>query len=241
MQATRELKVNLAIGICSPEYWRSDFGMCLTKLMVDMLTSEARGVRFEYIRVFKKEGSMLARMRQEIVESVLAAGSFSHLLFVDTDQTFPADTARRLVKWDVPVVACNIAVKKMPSNPTARLPGHKVLWTRPGDSGLVEVWRVGTGIMMIEMGVFSKLPKPWFMDTWKPGGQFCGEDWFFCEQLEAAHIPIYIDQGLSLEVGHVGKYIYDMDLVEQQLKMQEVLGAEEIGREIEAQGAEARA
>lgn len=146
-------------------------------------------------------------------------GDFTHLLFIDTDQTFPPDLAHRLASWGKPIVGCNIATKIIPSSPTARLKdpkwqGGKPLFTDPDSKGLVEVWRLGCGIMLINLDIIKPMPKPWFQILWHPEiNDFIGEDWFFCEQVERAGHKIYVDQNVSKEIGHLGQLEFTHNLV----------------------------
>jgi hypothetical protein len=162
-----------------------------------------------------KRGSILPQIRQKLVEEALAKKpSPTHLLFVDSDQSFPPDTLHRMLAHDAPVVACNVATKSPISGPTAKLKGKNggepiSVYSKPTSPALGEVWRVGTGIMLVRADVFLDLPKPWFNVTWREDIQdFVGEDWWFCELLEKAGIPILVDHRLSLEIGHVGDKEY---------------------------------
>ncbi len=133
---------------------------------------------------------------------------FSHLLFLDCDQTFPSSTMRRLLVHKKPVVAANVATKGFPTKPTARRVGDLV-YTTENSKGLEQVDRVGTGIMMIDLSIMSSIPKPWFSaSSVAEDGEQYGEDWWFCQQLEKSGIPIYIDHDLSWEVGHLGEFEY---------------------------------
>lgn len=183
------------------------------------------------VSLVKKEGSILPNMRQAFAELAVNTGA-THLFFVDTDQAFPADTLWRLLAWDRSVVACNIVTKAMPATTTARAKTDvtdkgKVVFSPPGQEGLTPVWRVGTGIMLIKTRVFKDMDMPWFPMTWRDDGtihKYQGEDWGFCEKLEKAGIPIFVDMGLSREVTHVGRYAYGHDLIDTQLgldKMQD--------------------
>ena len=40
---------------------------------------------------------------------------------------------------------------------------------------------------------------------------FKGEDWYFCEKLEAAGIPIFVDHEASSFIGHIGNKVYTHD------------------------------
>jgi len=153
------------------------------------------------------------------VEAALKANA-THILFVDSDQSFPPDTLRRLLSWNVPVVGCNVAVKKFPSCPTVReksadSPKGTPIFTTEDSTGLQRVWRMGTGVMLVDMRVFAKLgEKPWFNLLWhEEENDFEGEDWFFCRKVEAAGYFIYIDQGLSWQIGHLGSLDYKHDFV----------------------------
>jgi hypothetical protein len=210
--------LDLIVAVPSGEMWYAEFGMCLARLALDLMSAPVPPWPRTGLRVFNKRGSILPQLRQQVVEQCLQAGA-THILFIDSDQTFPPNTARRLLAWRKPVVACNVAVKRFPCVPTARdkdpaNPKGKVVYTWKGDTGLRQVWRIGCGVMLIAAYVFKELPKPWFPIKWRPeGGDFQGEDWGFCEVLESRDIPIYIDQGLSWEIGHVGPQCYDHALV----------------------------
>jgi len=159
-------------------------------------------------------------MRQDMVSTALKNDA-THLLFIDSDQTFPRDTAHRLLAHKKQVVACNIATKMIPSTPTARFKGATragvPVYTTAASPPLEQVWRVGTGIMMIDLNIFKrdKLKRPpWFTQHWNEDlNSYVGEDWAFCEAMEKAGVKIYIDNALSMEIGHVGTLEYRHDLV----------------------------
>lgn len=212
------MQLKVVVGIPSGEYWKSDFGMCMLNLMMDFSMQRIEGYEQQRVTVVKSEGSILPQLRGNIVKNSLKKGA-THVLFIDTDQTFPADTLRRLLYWQKPVVACNVATKKFPSSPTARLKSvhddkGEILYTTPESHGLEEVWRIGCGVMLLDLEKLRHIPLPWFGITWRPNVEdYQGEDWFFCEVLEKNKIPIYIDHDLSWQIGHVGKMEYKHDLV----------------------------
>src|SRR3990172_6819812 len=70
--------------------------------------------------VHNAKGTILPQLRHNIIKAALAAKA-THVLFIDSDQTFPQDIAHRLLACKKQVVGCNIATKKLPSGPTARL------------------------------------------------------------------------------------------------------------------------
>lgn len=161
-----------------------------------------------------KRTSNLPRSRQECLEDALMQ-ECTHALFLDSDQTFPRDTAHRLMAWRKSIVACNIPVKTIPSFPTARVRGGTPFGqplysnSKLNPMGLEKVWRVGTGIMLIDMSIIPKIKKPWFELRWSDKmQQFVGEDWYFVGKAEEAGFDTHIDHDLSRHIGHVGNFQY---------------------------------
>jgi hypothetical protein len=132
---------------------------------------------------------------------------------------FPVDTFHRLYARKRPVVAANCPVKKIPSKPTARKKSvehlhGEVVFTDPGMTHCEQVWRIGTGVMLIRRDVLIKTKPPRFPITWNEKvGEYVGEDWGFCQQLEDLRIPLYVDHALSQEIKHIGSFKYTHDLV----------------------------
>lgn len=207
--------LHVVIAVPSGEMWHRKFGLSLAMMVIDFM-SHIPGCSEQQLRVFCKKGTILPNSRQELVEQAIDIGA-SHILFVDADQSFPPDTLRRLLAHKVPVVGCNIPIKVFPSTPTARAktdsPRGELVFSE-GKEGLERVWRLGTGVMLIDLRVFKHLPKPWFALTWKDdSGNFEGEDWYLCKILEEAGYFVYVDHTLSMEVGHWGEMNYTHDLI----------------------------
>lgn len=203
--------------------------MCLINLMTHVLTRPMKGTKQMQVLLLNKRSSVLCKSRHELLKDAVQK-QCHYALFIDTDQTFSSDLLYRLLSWQKPVVACNIATKAIPSSPTARsfnpnYYGGDVVFTDPASKGLQQVWRIGTGVMLIELGILAKVPKPWFLNTYKEDeDEFGGEDWYFCEKLEKAGIPLFIDHDASKTVGHIGKLTYTHELVGEVVKQE----AEEI-------------
>lgn len=211
------MKLDVFVGLASRDTWSSDFGMCMIQLVADF-AQKYEGFDEQRIRVDKKEGSILPNQREGLAQKALELGC-THLLFIDTDQTFPPSALRRMLSWKEPIVACNVAIKTFPTAPTARLftKGNTkggLLFTWSDSVGLAPVWRIGTGIMLIDTKVLRKIPEPWFPNRWMEETKtFQGEDWCFCEKAEAYGFHPVVDQALSWQVGHVGKMEYKHDLI----------------------------
>lgn len=216
----------LLVGIAIPSgnEWKADFAMSLINLQrACMEHPNVKGYSGIGIKVFNRRGSNLLSLRQGLVEEAINQ-QCSHILFLDSDMYFPAMLLHMLARHRRSVVTCNCATKAIPSSPTARLKDGtetgKVLYTTKDNKELVKVWRVGTGIMLIDLKVFSKLKKPWFNFTYtgndsKSGRAWHGEDWYLCQLLEKANVDIFVDQEASWHIGHIGSFIYSHLEVEQ--------------------------
>lgn len=210
---------NLAIGLPSGESWPCHNGLSLSTLTMALMKHPVVGYDKTSISIFHEKSSILPSSRHNIVSKAIK-NRCSHLLFLDSDQTYPAQTAHMLAQHGKLIVGCNVAIKRFPSLPTARTKnpawcGGDVVYTRPESRGLQPVWRLGFGVMLIHMDVFKRIPAPWFEILWDEQAQeYRGEDWRFCELLEEAQIPIFIDHDLSKLVGHVGHYTFKHEHVE---------------------------
>ena len=209
--------LKLALAIPSGHLWEADFALSVVQFTMAMGRVQVPGYKGQMLQVINKRTSLLPKSRSELLDDAIRVGC-THLLFVDSDQTFPPDIVHRLIKHNKPVIGCNIATKSVPSGPTARnfsptWSGGDMVFSN-GKSGIEKVWRLGCGIMLIDLGVVQKVPKPWFGVEWHEGmNEFVGEDWFFCQQLEKAGVEIWVDHDVSLEVGHVGSFTFTHDYV----------------------------
>ncbi len=213
-------EVKLALGIPSTDQVLTDWAMCFAGLFQYAAVMALPGAETQDVRVFNKRGSLLPKQREETVWEAKKWGA-THLLFIDTDHTFPPQLAHGLMQHMRPVVAINCTTKSIPSWPTARnfnpeRVGGDVVYSDETKHGLERVWRVGTGVMLISMEVFNnpKVKGPLFAAHWdERNGNYVGEDWAFCEVLEKAGIPIYVDHDASRLIGHVGTVEYNHSLV----------------------------
>ena len=207
--ASPDAKVLIAIP--SGPHWFGEFAMCVIQMILDTVVYPTPGWGTIAPSTRNIRGSIIWKQRTDLIQGALDMNC-THLLFVDTDQTFPANTLRRLISHKKPVVAANVCTKQIPTMPTARKMNAGQLapvFTQEDSRGLEEVYRIGTGIMMIDLSIMKEVKKPWFKVSWDDeGGEQYGEDWWFCMQLEKAGIPIYIDHELSWEVGHIGSVTY---------------------------------
>lgn len=206
--------IKLALCIPSSGEWKADFGYSLTQMCVYIASTLFEEGQEREVLFIDKRTSNLPRSRQECLEDAILQDC-THALFLDTDQTFPMDTAHRLLAWKKPFVACNIALKTVPSFPTARARGATAFGVpifsngASPDNTLEKVWRVGTGIFLADLRLVEPIAKPWFELRWSDKNQqFVGEDWYFIDKLEKAGHDVYVDHALSRQIGHVGNFQY---------------------------------
>lgn len=224
-------ELRLVIAIPSGDQWERKFGLSLAMLMSRM-GEHIPPYKVNNVMVRNRKGSILPQSRQQLAEFALSWEA-SHILFVDSDMVFPSDTLHRLIaprKW---VVGCNCPTKIIPAATTARQKSTKPAGDQVfshDKTGLEKVWRVGTGVMLLDTRVFAGLEKPWFPIEWKPElGDFQGEDWGFCAKLEAAGFPIFVDHDLSREIGHVGAFDYTHEVVGTVVTVPEVPAVKIVG------------
>lgn len=199
------------IGIPSTDNWKADFGMSLAGLMAAAAKPLKGGGFIGRLQLWNTKGSILSRSRHTLVKKAIEL-ECSHILFLDSDMTFPSWALHQLLSHNKAVVGANCAVKALPSNPTARRATPDGIGEgidSRGKAGLERVWRLGTGVLLMKTSVFADLPQPWFPIVWNEKTQdYTGEDWAMCNGLDAAGIPIWVDHTLSQHIGHVGSYTY---------------------------------
>ena len=219
----RLTRPHVVVGIPSMSIWHADFAMDLLQMViVSMATPNALGEPKVDVSIDNHKGSILPLQRTQLVKNSIGKGA-THILFVDTDMRFPAETLVRLLDHGKDIVACNCVTKRIPAVPTARLDNGtwegEVLqppeqWTADMDE-LVEVWRVGTGVMLIRLDVFRKIEEPWFPIEFSEEHQlYRGEDWSFCQKAHDAGFKLYVDVPLSYSIQHQGMFNYSMEYVD---------------------------
>ena len=205
----------LGLTLPSQASWDADFGISVCQFLLYFARVRVPGYENNVLKIFNRRSSLIAKSRQELVQDAIKEHC-SHVLFVDSDQIFPPIIAHQLAKHGKRFIGCNIATKSQEKSiPTARAkPGPQEWWGghvvySQGRKGIERIWRLGFGVMLIDLEVFKDLPLPWFNQEWRNDVQeFCGEDWYFCEKMEAKGVPLWVDHDLSVQIGHVGRWIY---------------------------------
>ena len=157
------------------------------------------------LALFHVRGTIIPEQRTTLARAARDAGC-THVLWVDSDMRFPANSLIRLLEHDEPIVACNYPTRRPPYLPTAEHKDLGMLFTEENSTGLVEVGHAGMGLMLVDMDVHQKIAEPWFALGYSPSdGGYVGEDFFFCKKAKEAGYRVLIDQDLSKEVKHIGE------------------------------------
>lgn len=148
-----------------------------------------------------------------------------YVLMVDDDMTFPPDTLEKLLAHKKEVVGVNSYSRCLPLSSTVGLmdkngeylrPEHHTAWECRIPKELFKCYFVGMGVALIDMNIFEKIEKPYFEFITYKKGDFkgmvkIGEDGSFCEKVKKAGMGIWCDG--SLEIGHIGEYIYQEEII----------------------------
>lgn len=198
------------VYICIPsrDLWKAEFGLSLSQLIGRCFVDHQKPTHgfkvFPY--PIMESGSSIAEIRNSLVRKAMKDDDMSHVLFVDDDQIFPADTLHMLISHNEDIIGANIVRKEPNPRTNAReLNGMGCVWTTPSSTGLQQVDFVGTGLMLISRNALEKIGDPWFFYDIKNG---VGEDVNFCMSAKDKGIPVYIDHDLSKQVKHVGHFYW---------------------------------
>lgn len=148
-------------------------------------------------------GCDVAHNRNKLAQQAID-GSYSHLLFVDSDMSFNPDTLERMLAHDKDILGLAANRRKLPLEsvvkPLNEAEVHGALPTT-----LFEAASVGTGMMLIKTDVFRKLDAPWFEFEYVDGERI-GEDVSFCSKARDYGYQIWCDP--VIPILHVGEYMY---------------------------------
>lgn len=191
--------MRVAIGIPSKDSVKTDFAMSLCNLVEYTVRKEPR---MEIVLISEKT-AIIEQGRHNIVAKARLLDA-DHLLFLDSDMTFPADTLLRLYRAGKAIIGCNAARRGDDLGDTAED-------IQNPDAPISICRTVGTGVMLISMAVFRELVPPYFQVRWDAEHEvFISEDRVFCSHMGMLHYPIYCHNSLSREIGHIGSKTYKL-------------------------------
>lgn len=147
-----------------------------------------------------RQGSLVDRSRNEIVRMTLEhPAKFTHLLFLDSDMTFPQDALRRLIARRLPVVGGLYYQRVPPFAPVifdGQGEGDRQRYintaVQPGLDGLQKVGACGTGCLLIARAILENLPRPLFAISWDGENQR-GEDLHFADLCRKNGVEVFVD------------------------------------------------
>lgn len=143
----------------------------------------------------------LPNAHNALVELARMDGS-THLMLVETDNTFPHDALVRLLAHDKPIVGATYLQRSAPHWVMGR---ERDDLSRPIDvtgGGCREVSRLPVGCILIRMDVFDGMADPVWECPWN-GRTFDTDDYAFCDRARAAGHSVWCDCDLSMDVGHM--------------------------------------
>lgn len=194
----------IAIAIPSGDYLPASFAFDLSQLVGSTIAARPD----IDVRVTNVQSTIIHAARKSLVEMAMAH-ECSHIFFLDSDQRFPRHALVRLLSHNLPIVAAGYVTRRSPTLPVSFKDDRHVLasrqYTEPGETGLVEIVATGLGCCLIDLDVFRAMSEPYFSFAWNEDGEVIGEDvWMMRKAREELGLQIWLDQGLSQSIGHVG-------------------------------------
>lgn len=198
-------KYLVCIGYPSPE-------LIDTRFHTDLINLSTQSSSFVRVGLTNAISSNIAENRNAIVDNARMMGA-THILWIDSDQTFPVNGLVRLLAHDKDI-ACATTCRRKGSDRSPIAVPLKDQTLTPYQK-LVKMEIVGFPFMLVRMSVYDKLEKPYFAmparkDTKITTGvsPLVGEDEYFCHAVLAAGFDIWCDMELSMEIGHIGSQVF---------------------------------
>jgi hypothetical protein len=220
----------MKIAVCIPRHGdtKGDFTVSLARMLVHTMAAGIPGPsgrRQPEIETFSTSSSDLPENRSILLKRAMAWQA-RFLLWLDCDHVFPRDALLRLLAHRLPVVGCNQPRRSDPTGPVAvRINaggGKEHVWTTAAlaEAGTVEeVSHVGLAFCLMDMLILHQVKehvdKGVGWDHWQPFDRRrvpgtnarMGEDASFFAELGEAGVKVYVDHGLSWQVGHIDERV----------------------------------
>jgi hypothetical protein len=100
-------------------------------------------------------GTVLSNQRQVLSDTALNDHDAEHIMWLDSDMTFPEDVIIRLLEHKKKVVCATYSKRVPPFHPTAFYNINPVEPVNTEDHGLVTVRYSGMGCMLVHSSVFD--------------------------------------------------------------------------------------
>ncbi len=194
--AGETLRVAVVVPSCSG-VWPAKFGEALANMVAHFQNSDFEGEHD--IKVFSFCGKVMPEVRHHLIGDSVAWGA-THLLMLQPELTFPADSIHQMLGRGRGIVAVNY-LKNIVTGDYAAYRGGATVKPDPVLPETEEVDGVSPGMVLFSMPVFDVLDIPFFVhkqieDT--PG--FTEDHIEFWKQVKAHDLPCVIDHKLSQEI-----------------------------------------
>jgi hypothetical protein len=192
-----EMPTRVAVCIPSGDMIHADFAYAL----LNMAFHAARqGIQLGTV---SQKGSLLPWSRCKLVEEARQMAA-THMLFLDSDMLFPPETLVRLLSHKKGVICTDAQTRVHPYHSVVvDKDGERIKYNKDTPE-LVELAGGSTAVLLIEMDVFDKLPRPYFQLEHSMEAGFLGEDYFFTNLVRKHGEKFWCDTKLSREIGHIG-------------------------------------
>ena len=225
---SKDIRVAICIptaGTVSAWFAHSLVGMTMS---AQAQLSARRDAAAIYMTCFVVESSVIHMNRENLVHEA-QKWSATHVLFLDDDMVFDPRVLAILLGRRQPFVACNYPRRGWPVTFTAvKLGGGGYVITDKGATGLEEADYTGFGVSLIEMQVFEKTPRPWFLPEYIPELKaYTTEDNPFCRRVREAGFPVFVDHDASKLVAHRGVHSFSWEQYQPPKPSAEVVGIKE--------------
>jgi hypothetical protein len=198
----------MKIAICTPCH--GDTKALFTASLVGMVNYALKQDHELDFAFLLERSSTLVRSRTKLVTRALEWEA-DYILWADSDHLFAPDAFTRLLSRKVPVVGINYPRRQVDAWPVAVREDNgrrSLVYTtrKKAEANAIEdVITMGFGLCLIDAKVIRALEPmfPLFAVTPTDDGGYETEDAFFFGRLREAGVPLYVDHGVSGQVGHV--------------------------------------
>jgi hypothetical protein len=212
LQMQEETKLVAVLTPCD-DVVRTHYHMSMVKMLEHTYTNLPASLRGLYMNTLS--GSILPQSRQALANLALENGA-THLLWIDSDMSFPKDMLLRFLQRDEKIIGINAVTRRPPHLSCAQYDDGSFVKTSRDSQGLEKIGRTGFGVLWAAAEVFAAMPKPYFQFPWDEKLQdFRGEDMYFFDQANKLGFEAYIDHNLSKEIMHFGSYGFNPLMLEQ--------------------------
>ena len=120
------------IAVCTParDMVHTNYTYCMVNMVAYHTLNTTDAVSLKIL-----QGTLIQNQRADLCLDAMREGC-SHILFIDSDMTFPQDMIQRLLAHDVDIVAANCATMRAASAGASGLPARISARLRPSTSSI---------------------------------------------------------------------------------------------------------